>query len=241
MIVNDLITRGMFDLGLLQEGEVPTAQQALDGFNALNDWIDSLGPDTLTIYTVTRTTWTITTAASYSVGTGGDINIARPISPDRIENIGYVNNNFPTPVEIQLGPCLTEDAYALIPIKTYSVPYPTNFYYSPTFPYGTLIPFPIPSSAGLLGVIYTKTAISEFTALTQTVSVPPGYRRFFRSQLAMELAPVFDVQPSAALVRIASLSEQAVKTGNVRPMDMTSDAANLFRGGPKPNIYTGNT
>ena len=241
MTVLDLVTRGMFDLGLLQEGEVPTPNQAADGLSALNDWIDGLTPDTLTIYAVTRTTWTITSATSYTVGTGGDISIARPVNPEAIENIGYINNNFPTPVEVQLGPCLTEDAYALIPIKTYSTLYPTNFYYSPTWPLGTLIPWPTPSSSGLQGVLYTRTAITEFTALTQTVSVPPGYRRFFRTNLALELAPVFAAQPSPVLVRNAQESKQAVKTANVRPMDMTTDAANLFRGGPKPNIYTGNT
>jgi len=237
--VLDLVTRAMFDLGILQEGEVPTPQQASDGLSALNDWIDGLAPQFLTVYAVTRTTWTLDSSTSYTVGTGGDVNIARPTSPQAIENIGYINNNFDPAVEVQLGPCLTEDAYAAIPIKDYENPYPTNFYYSATWPLGTLIPFPIPTASLLEGVIYTKTAVTEFTSLTQSVSVPPGYRRYFRTNLALEVAPVFSVQPSPVLVRMAQQSEETIKTANVRAMDMTADAVGLFPCGVKSNIYTG--
>jgi len=239
MTVTDLITRGMGDLGLLQEGEVPTPDQLTAGINAINDWIDGLAPDTLTIYAITRTLWTLTAATSYTVGTGGDVNIARPASPQAITNIGYVNNNFSPAVEVQLGPCLTDDAYAAIPIKTYTNPLPTAFYYSATNPLGTLRPWPVPSASLLQGVIYTRTAVTEFTSVTQTVSVPPGYRRYFRTNLALEIAPVFAAQPSPVLIKNAMDSAQAIKTANVRPMDMTSDAARLFHGGAKPNLYTG--
>lgn len=239
MTVADLITRGMFDLSLLQEGEVPTAQQIAMGLSALNDWLDGLPPDTLTLYVVTRSTWNLTSAANYTVGVGGDVNIVRPVSPQAIQNIGYLNNNFSPAVEIQLGPVLTDDSYAAIPIKTYSSPYPTSFYYNPTFPLGTLKPWPIPSSSNLVGVLYAGTPTSEFTSTTQSVSVPNGYRRYFRTHLAMELAPVFSAQPSAALVKMAADSEAAIKSANVRMSDLTSDAIRLFQGRARSNIYTG--
>ncbi len=238
MTVTDLIIRAMNDLGLIQEGEVPTPDQLLIGYSALNDWIDGLAPDFQTVYAITRTTWTLTTATSYTVGSGGDINIARPINADAIENIGYVDNAVSPAFEVQQGPCLTEDAYAAIPVKTLTSPLPQVWYYSPTFALGTLKPFPVPSQSNLLGVLYARTAVSEFTSLTQTVSVPNGYRRFFRSNLAMEIAAAFNADPSPALVQTATDSAMKIRTGNVRPSDLRSDAAGLF--GPRRfyNIYT---
>lgn len=238
MTVTDLVNRAMQDLGLLQEGEVPTADQAQLGMDAGNDWIDSLAPDFLTIYAITRTLWTITSATSYTVGTGATISVARPVNADAIDNIAYLNNNFTTPQETNLGPCLTEDAYAAIPNKSLSSPLPTYFYYSPTWPTGTLIPWPIPSSSLLQGVMYTRTAITEFTSLTQTVSVPPGYRRYFRTRFALELAPAYAAEPSPVLVKNAREAEMAIKTANVRPSDLSSDAAYLFPGGSRYNIFT---
>lgn len=239
MTVLDIITQSMFDLGLLQEGEVPTADQAQIGLDAGNEWLDSLADDFLTVYAIARSTWTLTAATSYTVGTGGDVNIARPVNAQAIENIGYINSNFTPAIETQLGPCLTEDAYALIPIKTYTNPYPTNFYYSPTWPLGTLKPWPVPSASLLTGVLYTRTAITEFSALTDVVSVPPGYRRFFRARFALEVASAYAAEPSAALIKKATEAERSIKTANVRMVDMATDAARLFSGGPKPNIYTG--
>lgn len=238
MTVRDLITRAMFDLGVLQEGEVPTPAQATDGFNAANDWIDSLTPNFLTIYAVTRSTWTLTSASSYTVGTGGDVNIARPDSPQAIQNIGYVNNSLQPPFEVQQGPCLTEDQYAAIPLKTLSSPLPQAWYYSATFPLGTLKPYPIPSQSGLLGVVYTQTAIPEFTSLAQVISLPPGYRRYFRTHLALELAPVFTAEVSPSLARMAAESEAAIKTANVRPTDLVPDAAWIFGTNRFYNIFT---
>lgn len=238
MTVLDVVTRAMFDLGVLQEGEVPTPDQATECLNALNEWIDGLTPDTLTVYTVTRSTWTITTATSYTVGTGGAVNIARPNSPNDIEHIGYVDNNF-SPAQESLLTLLSDDEYASIPQKTLTSALPTSWYYNPTYPLGTLHPFPVPSSSNLLGVIYTRTAVTEFSALTDTVSLPPGYRRFFRSNLALEISPIFNAQPTPALVQMAQESAQRIRTANVRPSELSSDAAALFHAWPWYNIYTG--
>lgn len=241
MTVTDLATRAMFDLGLLQEGEVPSPSQLVLIMDALNEWLDWLATQSLSVYSVTRTTWTITSAASYTIGAGGDINVARPVNPEAISNIGYVNGSFPTPVELQLGPPLTDDMYAAIPMKTYPTPYPTNFYYRPTFPLGTLLPYPVPSASLLTGVIYTQAALSEFTSATQTIALPNGYRRYLRASLAIEIAPIFNAEPSPALIKRLSEGEAGVKRANQRLSDMSSDASVLFRGRGRSNIYTGTT
>lgn len=239
MTVQDLIAGAMQDLQLIQEGEVPTASQSAAVFSKGNDWLDMLATQSLTPYAIARTTWTITSATSYTVGTGGDISVARPVNPQAITNIGYSNANFSPAIELQVGPPITDDIYASLAIKSYSSPYPVCFYYRPTFPLGTLIPWPIPSASLLTGVMYTQSALAEFTSPSQTISLPPGYRRYCRGSFAREIAPLFGATLSEELKEIIRDGEASVKRANIRLRDMTSAAAELFHGDGSSNIYLG--
>lgn len=236
--VRDQINGAAFDLGLLQSGEVLSSDDMAFAFVRFNDWIDFLKTQGLTAYSTTRTTWTLTAATSYAVGTGSAVNIDRPVSPNAIENCGFIDTTLTNSPETLLGDVLTEDQYAAVSMKTLTSPYPQRWYYNPTYPTGTLKPWPVPSNSGLQGVIYTMVPVAEFATVDDTFALPPGYRRFFRTNLAIELAPAFDTQPSSALVQAATESRQGVKTTNVRMVDLTSAAAGVFSSRPGYDINT---
>lgn len=221
--IGDTITAALQDLGIYEAGNTPAAEDSALALARVNEWIDGLANEGLTIYTITRTTWTITSAASYAVGTGAAVNVARPISAQAITNIGFIDTSVSPELERQLGPCLTEDAYAAIPQKALTSPYPQFFYYNPTLPTGTLIPYPIPTSNTLQGVLYTPTALTQFAALSTTFALPPGYARFFRTNLTLEIAGAFQANPSPALVAAARESKADIKRTNTRRMDMSAD------------------
>lgn len=235
MTVQDLLTRVLIDLKVYQSGEVLTADDADLALRTLNDWIDDLGSDSGGIFTVTRQTWTLTSAASYTVGLGATVNITRPVNPQVIANIGYQDTSV-TPVQERLfGGVLTQDQYDAIPQKTLTGVYPAMWFYNPTFGttgFGTLSPWPVPTSSTLQGVIYAPTPVAEFTAISQAISVPPGYRRFFRTNLAKELAGAFDAPVTPELREAAATSAANVKRANERLMDLsTGVAGSLFGGG----------
>lgn len=236
--VQDLLTRALIDLGVYQSGEVLTADDAALGLSTLNDWLDDLGTDSASIYTVSRATWTISTAASYTIGLGATINVPRPVNPQAIENIGYQDTSV-TPVQERLfGAPLSLAQYESIPQKTLTGVYPNGFYYNPTFGstgFGTLTPWPVPSSTTLQGVIYVPIPVVEFTAVAQAVSIPPGYRRFFRSNVAVELSGAFDATPSPGLIKAATESAANVRRANARLVEMSSGLAGVvFGGGGRP-------
>jgi len=221
--IGDTITAALQDLGIYDAGTTPAAEDSALALARVNEWIDSLANERLTIYTIARTTWTISTATSYAVGSGSTVNVVRPVSPQAIQNIGFIDTSVSPTLERQLGPCLTEDAYAAIPQKALTSPYPQFFYYNPTMPTGTLIPYPIPTSTTLQGVMYTQTALAQFAALGDTFTLPPGYKRFFRTNLTMEIAGAFQASPSPALVQAAVESKADIKRTNTRRMDMAAD------------------
>jgi len=221
--IGDTITAALQDLGIYEAGNTPASEDSALALARVNEWIDGLANENLTIYTITRTTWTISSAASYAVGSGSTVNVVRPVSAQAIQNIGYQDTSISPTLERMLGPCLTEDAYAAIPQKALTGVYPQYFYYNPTMPTGTLIPYPIPTSSTLQGVLYTQTALTQFSALTDTVTLPPGYKRFFRTNLTLEIAGAFQASPSPALLQAAAESKADIKRTNTRRMDMSAD------------------
>lgn len=242
MTLGDLAKAILYDLGVYQPGEELSADDGAIVLARSNDWIDGLATERLTMFTETRTTWALTTAASYTIGTGATVNTARPTGPEVIANIGYQDTSVSPTLETMLGPCLSEDAYAALPQKALTGVFPVFWYYNPTFGatgFGTLSPWPIPTSTTLQGVIYAPTPISEFTALTTTVSLPPGYRRFFRTNLAVELAPAFAAAVTPQMQQAAMESKADIKRANYRLTDLSTDAALIFGRGVVYDINVG--
>jgi hypothetical protein len=223
--IGDVITASLQDLGLISASESPAASDSALALSRANDWIDGLATQGLTVYTDnTRTTWTLVSGtASYTVGPTGSVTCTRPTAPERIVNIGYQDTSVSPTQEYLLGRPLTNDAYASLTPKALTATYPQYWYYEPTFSssLGTLTPWPIPTGGGLEGVIYTPTPVTEFSALTDTILLPPGYRRFYRTSLAMEIAPSFSVEPSPSLQRLARDAESNVKRSNSRTSDLS--------------------
>lgn len=231
--VSQLITSALRRMRVIGAGEDATDWQVADGLLTLNELIDSLGVEPLTMYSIVRTTWTITSTKGtptnpYTVGPSGDINIARPIF---ISRIAYQDTSVSPTQEYPLW-MLTDQAYQTIPQKTLTSTLPNSVYYQPTYPTGSLYFWMVPSQSNLQGVIYAQTAIPKFGAVTDLVALPPGYQRMFRDQLVLELWPNYKSEPiDPAFVAMARESKAFVKAANLRPTDLSLDPAILTHGG----------
>ncbi len=212
-VVLDVIKQALKDLGVLAAGEVPTSEESEDARVALNNLLDEWATERLQIYTTTRTTWTIVAStATYTVGSGGTVPIARPTF---IDSIGYIDTT-PTPdLELPLH-MLTDAEYRALPQKPLTSTLPVSWYYEPTYPLGTLSLFPVPTSTTLLGAIYAPTAVTSFAALTTSVALPPGYARMLAKNLAVELAPSYERMINPGLLNAAMESKASVKRSNER-------------------------
>jgi hypothetical protein len=222
--IGDEITATLQDLQIVAAGDAPSAEDSALALSRVNDFIDGLANERLTLYTITRTTWTIVASTtSYTIGTGATVNVARPTGPEQIENIGYIDTSQDPDLEILFGRPLSELAYQRIPQKALTSTLPQAWYYNPTLTTGTLIPWPVPTSTTLLGVMYAPAPISEFTSLSTTISLPPGYRKFLRAQLRKEIAPAFERPVTPQMERDAIQTMQAVKRANTRERDLILD------------------
>lgn len=236
----ELITAALKELGVVGAGETPSSDLTTDALSTLNLWIDSLGTERLTMFKLTRTTKTLAAStASYTVGTGGSINITRPLW---IEAAGLVlDTTASTPTEIPIS-VFTDQEYAGIPQKTLTATQPSGIYYDHgwTSGLGIIYPLPIPTVGTTQLVLYTPTPVSEFADLSATdYTFPAGYRRALTKGLAIELAPQFGASISDLLVQQAAESMADVKRSNFRLEELSIDPAYGPQGRAIYNIYTG--
>jgi len=222
--VRDIIGDALRELGVLGAGEPLSDDEATNGLAILNDLVDSLSAERLAIFKVVRTLFSIVSGTQdYTVGTGGTVNVARPVFLDGVALV----DTAPTPdFETPLG-SFTEAGWASVPDKAVTGPRPNAYYYTPTFPLGTLSLWPAPTDSGLQGVVYAPQAVSEFTALDDAISLPPGYRRMLKKNLAIELAPSYERPASDELRRAAVESKAIVKRANIRSAEMSIDPGAL--------------
>lgn len=235
--VQDYVTEALQEIGAIEAGETPNASDSAYCFTRFNRLIDRLKVEECAVpYPLVRTTFTISQVASYTVGTGATISVARP---PFLDHVTYYDSSLSDPVEIPLG-LLSDDQYALWAIKTEVTPYPTQAYYNPTFGstgFATLYLLPIPSGSNLVGVIYAPSAVAEFAALTTTVSLPPGYHEMFVTNLALSIAPGFQATPSPALVERARESMATVKRANWRSQELVIEGAALVQQDTGAGLY----
>lgn len=224
----DIIEASLREIGVLAASETATAEDASTALTRLNRYLDRLATERLSIYTVTRSTWTITSGTgAYNVASGQTVNIARPV---HVENVKYQDTNTTPDSEYPLTK-LTEQAYQAITFKAQTSEFPEAWYYNPTYPTAVLTLWPAPTSTKLEGVIYAWTAVAQLAALTTSVALPPGYEEMLVTNLAMLLCPTYERQPNPVLVRTAAESLASVKRANRRLQDMSFDPAALIGGG----------
>ena len=113
---NDFATRALQSIGVADAIDTISSEDAALALNVLNEWIDQLGIQRNTIYTVKRQTHTLASGtSSYTIGSSGTINVARPIW---IEDVGLIlDTGSSTPVEVPRQ-LFTDDEYAGIAQKT---------------------------------------------------------------------------------------------------------------------------
>jgi hypothetical protein len=234
----DLCLNILVRLGVIQAGEAPIADDQALVLDRLNTYVDGLATESLTMFEVRRATWNILAGVSdYTVGDGGTINIQRPVSSQAIDRVTFidpaVNPNYERTLRL-----ITPQAYESIILKSQSSPYPGLAYYNPTYgttQLGTLTLWMVPNQ-NLTGVIYTPQAVAQM-GLSTTISLPPGFRRFLETNIAVEVAPDFSTMPSPILLQAARESRANIQRVNAKLMDLQMDPALTARGRYTYNIF----
>lgn len=101
---------------------------------------------------------------------------------------------------------------------------PRSFYPDGDAPITTVKVYPVPDANYTLEITSSQSLEYPFT-IDDELEFADGYERYWVTALAIESGPLFDLDPSATLIRNADEAKRAVKSVNQRSSNMKGDPA----------------
>jgi hypothetical protein len=221
-------------LGLVASGNSLPEADYQDNLRAFNQMIDSFNTERLSVFCTQDQTFTWTAGLiTRTLGPSGDFIGLRPVLLDAATYYRDPGTNVSFGIKF-----INQQQYNGIAVKTVTSTYPQVIFVNMGFPDITMTIYPKPTRDLEWHFVSVQKLDQPATLLTD-LTFPPGYLRAFRYNLALELAPEFNMEPSAQVARIAMTSKRDVKRIN-NPDDIMSMPYSLVATRQRFNIYAGN-
>jgi len=184
-----IITRALRILGVIAQGESPTATMLTEGGEALNDLVKAWEADGMPLWAIrTYNMPMVAGQAEYVFGPTSPIATDKPLRMQA----GYYHTaqtNIDIPMVV-----LTRDEYMRLGNKTASGQ-PVQFWYNPELTTGTLSVFPVPnataaSAGNYLKLVYQR-PFEDMNAATDSPDFPQEWFQAVKFGLAEVLAPEY--------------------------------------------------
>ena len=227
------INRALRLLGILAEGETPSASMSNDALMALNQLIESWNTERLSVFCTQDQVFSWPAGElSRTLGPTGDFVGNRPVLFD---DATY----FKAPSGVSYGiKFINQQQYDGIAVKNVTSTYPQVIFANMTYPNVEMYVYPMPTQV-LEWHFVSVQELTQPATLATALHFPPGYLRAFTYNLAMEFAPEFGVEPSPQVQRIAMTSKRDLKRIN-NPDDVMALPYALVANRQRFNIYAGN-
>jgi hypothetical protein len=230
----DQINGALRLLGVLAEGETPSAATSQDALFALNQMIDSWGTEKLSTFTTQEQVFSwLPGLISQTLGPSGDFVGDRPVLMD--DATYFVDASTGISYGIKL---INQQQYDGIAVKNVTSTFPQVMWINTNYPNIDMHIYPVPTKV-LEWHFISAAQLTQPATIATPLYFPPGYLRAFRYNLACELAPEFGVEPSATVSRIAMYSKRNLKRIN-NPDDIMSIPYAIVSTRQRFNIFAGN-
>ena len=230
----DIINGSLRLLGVLAEGETPSAETSQDALRAMDQMIDSWNTERLSVFSTQDQVFTWPSGLlNRTLGPSGDFVGNRPVLLDDATYFRDPGTGVSYGIKF-----INQQQYDGIAVKTVTSTFPQVIFVNMTYPDVDMFIYPRPTR----DLEWHFVSVEELTkpaTLDTNLTFPPGYLRAFRYNLACELAPEFGVEPSPQVQRIAMTSKRNLKRIN-NPDDIMSMPYSLVATRQRFNIYSGN-
>lgn len=230
----DQINRALRLLGILAEGETPSAAMSQDALMALNQMIESWSIERLSVFnTIDQTFLWEAGTLTKTLGPSGDFVGLRPVLFDDATYYRDPSTNVSFGIKF-----INQQQYDGIAVKTVTSTYPQVIWVNMEYPNARMTIYPKPTRE-LEWHFISVQELDQPADLSTTLYFPPGYLRAFTYNLAMEFAPEFGVEPPPQVQRIAMTSKRNLKRIN-NPDDIMSLPYAIVATRQRFNIYASN-
>lgn len=236
----DIITQSLRKAGITGIGQTPSAEDTNDAFLDVNDMLAQWQVKRWMVFHLLDVAKVSTGAQSYTVGPGGDFNVA--VRPDRLEDGNFFRQlvtSSPNQVDYPLSLIEARETYNRIALKQLST-FPGAIFYDAGYPLGTIYPWPVPQASIYEIHICVKAVLNQFTTLNQTINLPANYMAAIKWNLAIRLRVSYQMPVDAGLVALAKDSLNLIKNSNTQIPSLTMPR-DLVRYAGNYNPYSDNT
>ncbi|GAA0809497.1 hypothetical protein GCM10009078_51740 [Cupriavidus gilardii] len=202
--IDKLINLALKDVGVIGEGQTPSAETAEDALMTLNQMIAQWQTEGIAVYAKQDISFQANGALSYTIGAGGNVNIPRPVA---IEAAFWRNIDVDYPLRVMTA---FED-YQRLGVKTLQG-VPAIVYYRPDFPLGELFIWPQPDYGDIH--VTVRKELPEYLTVGDEVSLPREYEGAIRSNLAVLLCAMHGSPLRPDIQAMAVNSKRAIKRNN---------------------------
>ena len=213
----EVIKGAMLRVGVLDPIEAPTAEQTAVCLDALNGLIDTMQTSAMSGIGPVEYVASVT-AGSVTIGPSGQIDVPRPLliagAYCRVAGIDRT-------IDV-----LSKEEWDAIDIKSIGSTWPDACWYDDAMPIGTVRFWPAP--AGTVEVHLTVTeSLQQFGSAHTSQHLGQGLKRALILALAIEVSPIFGMQPTPQLLRDASNAMRAYKRtrAEVPQLDISNTAS----------------
>lgn len=209
-----IIESALRTIGVLASGEEGQPAELQDALSALNGMIDSWSNDSLLIPSYKERVFDLDDQkVAYTYGDGGDFDAPRPMAVEYAQILD--NANFRYPCEIY-GVRTWAQNVRPVTIRPsgiyYEASYPLSVIHFPTFPFST--------DKLILQVIEP---LANISSITNSFSLPKGYDRALKLNLAVEIAAEYNGKLSNITIGQAEDAKRQLKVMNAKVEALTFD------------------
>lgn len=238
---DDLHKHALKELGIIGFSATPAADLLAVCLVLTNRILDGWNADHGAIYAEAHPALVALTAGTnpHTIGPSGATITATSARPVSIEGIRLTTDNG----ETFLAPLCQRDArwwHAQASPGTQSA-YPTDFYYDPTWPNGSIYFAPEPSSASVKAEIRYRVVLAAIANGGTDFSLPQGYQEAFVETLKEKLTtlPMFASMASPVIAEAARLARGRAFGNNSRIPTVMTDSGLGGGGGGEYDHLTG--
>lgn len=224
-----IIEQACKKIHVLGRGQTLPPEEAADALLTLNNLLGSLSAEGGLVYTESKDTHTCDGSTSYTIGSGGDINTTKPYDISAVFIRQGTSDHELTKYD--------QKQYAGITSKS-TAGQADIYYYDNNHTLGNLYLHPVPDASYAI-TIYSTKPLTEFTSLTDDIDLPSPYERMLVTNLALDLAPDYEREPSMQLTKSAGEAKANVFKYNTRNSNNVADMDSALVPSGGFDIYRG--
>jgi hypothetical protein len=231
--VLDIINLALKTANVLGVGQAASAEDLSDSFSLLNMLMAQLQRRRYMIYQLVTVAKQATGQLSYTVGPGGDFDIARP---SKLESAFFRQNvQTPLPVDYPLEILRSTEDYNRISIKNLNA-FPRFAFYDMAYPIGNLFVWPVPNNMYEIHITVMQ-QLQQFGTVSDVITMPPEYSAALMWNLALEMYVMFGLPPNPQVQGKAEASLRIIEESNAAIPQLQLPVAVRPQRGATYNIY----